>query len=128
MSGRRSRDKGARIERAIVAALRGHDLTAEKISRTGYAGPDLRVRVLGQDRKVEVKARGHGFGQLYSWLSGSDILVIKADRAEPLVVMPLREAARIAAIVEKQGIPAQRESGRDPLPDETLRHERTQND
>jgi hypothetical protein len=34
---------------------------------------------------------------LYPWLGDADFLVVRADRAEPLVVLPLRLAAEIAA-------------------------------
>jgi hypothetical protein len=61
--------------------------------RTGYTGHDLSVRVLGADRRVEVKCRANGFRELYSWLSGVDLLVIRADRKEPLLVVPLALAA-----------------------------------
>jgi hypothetical protein len=36
-----------------------------------------------------VKARGDGFRQLYAWLTGFDLLIVKADRRDPLVVLPL---------------------------------------
>jgi hypothetical protein len=50
---------------------------------------------------IEVKCRGTGFGQLYKWLTGADILVIKRDRDEPLVVLPLRLAIEIAKAAER---------------------------
>jgi Holliday junction resolvase len=98
--GRRSRDKGARGERALVKFLRANGFAAEKISRTGYTGADLSVPLLGIKRTVEVKCRGDGFRQLYAWLSGRDLLVVKADHQEPLVVVPLKLAAEIAAAAE----------------------------
>jgi hypothetical protein len=51
---------------------------------------------------VEVKCRGDGFRRLYDWLDGADFLIVKADRLEPLVVLPLKLAAEIAAIAERQ--------------------------
>jgi hypothetical protein len=44
---------------------------------------------------VEVKCRAAGFGQLYDWLGARDLLVLKADRQEPLVVLRLSLAAKI---------------------------------
>jgi hypothetical protein len=38
---------------------------------------------------LEVKARAEGFRELYSWLGGRDVLIVKADRQEPLVVLRL---------------------------------------
>jgi hypothetical protein len=58
---------------------------------------DLTVPVLNIDRVVEVKCRADGFRELYKWLVDRDILIVRADRSEPLVVLPLKLAAEIAA-------------------------------
>jgi hypothetical protein len=50
---------------------------------------------------VEVKVRAHGFGQLYAWLDGREILIVRQDRREPLVILPLRLAAEIAGHAER---------------------------
>jgi hypothetical protein len=50
------------------------------------------VPLLGVDRWVEVKARRHGFAELYRWLVKHDLLILKRDcrgscrneRARPL--------------------------------------------
>jgi Holliday junction resolvase len=107
--GRASRQKGNRAERAIVRLLQEKfGFAAERVPLSGAArgrfGGDVSVPLLGVDRRVEVKCRGNGFRQLYDWLEGHDFLVVKADRLEPLVVVPLRFAAEIAAIAER--IPA----------------------
>jgi hypothetical protein len=70
---------------------------ARKVSRAYQAGHDLEL-LLGDDRmlRIECKARTDGFRELYSWLTGHDVLVIKADRQEPLVVLRLGLAAEIA--------------------------------
>ena len=44
---------------------------------------------MGRDLCVEVKCRAQGFRELYSWLEQRDVLIIKADRQEPLVVTRL---------------------------------------
>jgi hypothetical protein len=59
------------------------------------------VSLLGIDRVVEVKVRGSGFRQIYEWLAGRDLLVVRADRAQPLVVLSLKLAAEIAAAAER---------------------------
>ncbi len=101
--GKRSRDKGNRTERAIVKALQ--NLGAERVPLSGSAGGsytgDLTVPLLGADRVVEVKARKDGFRELYSWLEQRDLLVVKADRKEPLVVLRLDLAARVAMAAER---------------------------
>jgi hypothetical protein len=53
------------------------------------------------DRCIEVKVRAGGFATLYDWLKESDLLVIKADRREPLVVIPLALAVEIASAAER---------------------------
>lgn len=103
--GRASRDKGNRIERALVAFMQDHGFAAERVPLSGAArgrfGGDISLPLLGVDRRVEVKGRANGFARLYGWLDDVDLLVLKADRREPLVVLPLRFAAEIAAAAER---------------------------
>jgi hypothetical protein len=96
MSGRRSRDKGARTERALTRLLLGYGVPARKVSAMYKRGEDLRVMVGAIERSVEVKSRAAGFRQLYDWLKQRDLLIVKADRQEPLVVVRLSLAAEIA--------------------------------
>ena len=102
--GKGPRQKGNRAERAIVKFLQDRGLAAERIPLSGSAGGsfvgDLTVPLLGADLVVEVKCRADGWRELYRWLEGRDLLVVKADRAEPLVILPLRLAAEIAAAAE----------------------------
>ena len=53
------------------------------------------------DRCVEVKVRGTGFAQLYKWLASRDLLVVRCDGGQPLVVCPLKLAIEIAIAAEK---------------------------
>ncbi|MDR3420103.1 MAG: hypothetical protein P4L80_02485 [Xanthobacteraceae bacterium] len=102
--GRRSREKGNRTERALVRFFQDHGFAAERVPLSGGAGGsyrgDLTVPLLGVDRVVEVKARAGGFRELYRWLDGRDLLVVKADRRSPLVIVPLALAAKIARAAE----------------------------
>jgi Holliday junction resolvase len=99
--GASPRQKGNRSERAITRYLLERGFAAERVPLSGSAGGsylgDLTVPIIGISRVVEVKARANGFRQLYAWLADRDILIIKADRREPLVVLPLKLAAEIAA-------------------------------
>jgi len=99
--GRASRDKGNRAERAIVRYLQVRGFAAERVPLSGSAGGsylgDLTVPILNIDRIVEVKCRADGFRELYRWLIDRDILIVRADRSQPLVVLPLKLAAEIAA-------------------------------
>jgi hypothetical protein len=109
--GRRSRDKGNRSERALVAYLQARGFAVERIPLSGSCGGrfvgDVTVPLLGRDRRAEVKIRANGFRELYRWLIDRDLLVVRADRREPLVVVPLKLAADIAAAAEqgKRGNP-----------------------
>jgi Holliday junction resolvase len=103
---KRSRDKGARTERAIVRLLQERGFAAEKVSGMYKPGSDLSVSLLGADRRVEVKCRGNGFRELYHWLNGADFLIVKADRLEPLVVIPFRLAIEIAKAAQNSRVVA----------------------
>ena len=52
------------------------------------------------DRRIEVKCRGNGFRELYRWLDGADFLIVRADRARPLVIVPFHLAIEIAKAAE----------------------------
>jgi Holliday junction resolvase len=102
MSGGKSpRRKGDRTERAIVRFLQDRGFAAERVPLSGAAGGsylgDITVPVLNVDRVVEVKCRADGFRELYKWLEARDLLIVRADRKEPLVVLPLKLAAEIVA-------------------------------
>jgi len=103
--GRKSRDKGNRAERAFVRALQDKGFPAERVPLSGAAGGsyagDVRVPILGVDRTVEVKVRARGFSQLYDWLEGRDVLVVRADRRAPLVILPFNLAIKIACAAER---------------------------
>jgi Holliday junction resolvase len=108
--GRASRQKGNRAEQALVRFLQERGFAAERVPLSGAArgkfGGDISVPLLGVDRRVEVKARANGFARLYDWLAGNDFLIVKCDRAEPLVVIPLKLAAEIAAKAEATRAPS----------------------
>jgi Holliday junction resolvase len=105
MSGRRSRDKGSRTERAIVRALQDRGIAGKKISGLYKPGADLSIPVLGVDRATEVKCRATGFAELYRWLVDRDLLIVKRDRAEPLVILRLGLATEIVTAAEKGRMP-----------------------
>ena len=102
MSGRRSRSKGARTERSIVRALQANGIAAVRVPLSGAVGGrfagDIVLPLMGRDLCVEVKARADGFRELYSWLNQRDVLIVKADHREPLVVLRLSLAAEIAKL------------------------------
>jgi hypothetical protein len=103
--GRAPRQKGNRTERAIVRLLQDHGLAGERVPLSGAArgrfGGDISVPALGRDLRGEAKCRGNGFNRLYDWLEGRDFLVLRADRRELLVVVPLKLAAEIVMMAER---------------------------
>lgn len=87
---KRSRNKGYRTERNLLIELRKHGIKALRVplsgSCEGFAG-DLIV----ENKTAEVKARAKGFKELYKWLQDRDLLFLKADFRDYLVVMRLDE-------------------------------------
>lgn len=102
MSGSGPRNKGARTERGIVKVLQASGIATVRVPLSGAVGGrfagDIVLPLMGRDLCVEVKARADGFRELYSWLNGRDMLIVKADRQEPLVVLRLSLAAEIAKV------------------------------
>ncbi len=100
MSGRAPRRKGDRVERAVLAELKGAGLAVKRVplsgSAAGYPG-DLSVQLGGRERCVEVKARAD-FKTLHSWLENRDALILKADRKAPLVVLKLQDLLDILEV------------------------------
>ena len=110
--GKPSRDKGARVEREMVHALNYiPGVVAERVPLSGAAGGsyvgDISFEITpgAGDQKpqpmvAEVKARksGDGFKTLERWLGSNDMLFLKRNRAEPLLVMPLATLRRILGV------------------------------
>ena len=113
MSGKKSRSKGARSERALVNLLREHGLDAVRVPLSGACkgfradveirgklrisadGDSVTTHELDPPLKIESKVRANGFKQIYNWLDGNDALAIKADGKEWLVVVPLKEWVKL---------------------------------
>ena len=89
--GKSQRDKGARCEREIAKLL-----GAERVPLSGACGGryggDLQHGYLGRG---EVKVRGNGFRQLYTWLEGNDFLCVKASRKPWLVVLRANDVKKL---------------------------------
>src|SRR5262249_31458444 len=95
MSGARHRQKAVREERMLVGIARDSGFAAERVPLSGSVGRqrfsgDIVFPLLGHDLCVESKVGDNGFRQLYHWLQGRDLLVVRADRRAPLVVLPMR--------------------------------------
>lgn len=93
--GRRSKQKGDRMEREVVNRFLAAGVSSERVPLSGAAGGsytgDLTVVVNNQDWLGECKARADGFRQQYDWLEGNRLLFLKADRRATLVCMTLED-------------------------------------
>ena len=87
----KQREKGKRVEYQIRDMLRKfgecHRVPCSGRAE-GFKG-DLRLYISNKEYRVEVKARKQGFKQIQAWLEHADLLVIKIDRQEPIVVLRL---------------------------------------
>jgi Holliday junction resolvase len=111
MSGARHRRKSDRIEREIVDRHRELGVHAERYPLSGASrfrgsGHDVDLYLFGQDEApivVEVKGRknGAGFTTLEKWLGEFDVLFLRRNNADPLVVLPWRVWAALLAKVPR---------------------------
>ena len=82
--GKQQRDKGARREREFA-----HLVGGERVPLSGAAGGSFAGDVrLPNGWRVQVKARADGWRTLYALLADADLLALKADRRDWLVVLP----------------------------------------
>jgi Holliday junction resolvase len=101
MGGAKHRVKGSRIEREIVAAHLAIGIKAERIPMSGAArfrGDSHDITLYCPDPlRCEVKARknGAGFATLEKWLAENDVLFLRRNNAEPMVVLPWRLLAKL---------------------------------
>lgn len=105
MSGRRSRNKGSRIEREVVHLHIDIGIHAERVPLSGAAGGsfsgDVDIYIDGKDEaplvtEVKARANGEGFKTLENWLGeDNDALFLRRDRSEHMVVLPWRTWVRL---------------------------------
>jgi hypothetical protein len=85
---------------SLLVCARSHGLVCSRVALSGAAdGPwsgDIDLELAGRSYKVEVKAR-RSFTTLHGWILSPDLLLLKADRQQPLAVMPLDLLAELAA-------------------------------
>lgn len=86
--------------------MQAKGFAAARVPLSGAAGGrfsgDVVMPLMGRDLCLEVKARADGFRELYGWLVDRDVLIVKADRQEPLVVVRLSLAVEISQATAKQ--------------------------
>jgi len=101
------RRKGGRVEREIVAAHKALGIHAERYPLSGASrfrghGHDVDLYPYGLDQAplcAEIKARkgGAGFTTLENWLGDYDVMFLKRNHADSLVVLPWRTWAQLLA-------------------------------
>lgn len=95
--GMKSKRKGYTAENQLVHTFRNAGVKAERCPLSGGAigtrwrGFDLLADMFGRELRIENKILARGFQTLYKWIEPDtvDMLVIRADRSEPLAVVPL---------------------------------------
>jgi Holliday junction resolvase len=111
MSGARHRRKGDRCERELVERHKALGVHAERYPLSGASrfrgsGHDLDLYLFGREEApavCESKARkdGAGFTTLEKWLAEYDVLFLRRNNADPLVVLPWRVWARLLERVRR---------------------------
>jgi hypothetical protein len=95
--GAKSRNKGKRGEREVVALARQHGLHAERTWQTAQA-PDPTTRscdVEIEGEPFQVKIQSDGFSRLYHELEGVRGVFLRCDRGEWLVVLRAGDYLRL---------------------------------
>ncbi|MFZ0147963.1 MAG: hypothetical protein WCB70_22860 [Xanthobacteraceae bacterium] len=105
MSGAKHKRKGDRCEREIVAAHKALGIHAERYPLSGASrfrgtSHDVDLYLFGHEEApavAEVKARknGSGFAQLERWLGEYDVLFLRRNNINPLVLLPWRVWAQL---------------------------------
>ena len=111
MSGSRHRHVGNACEREVVDSHRDLGVHAERYPLSGSSrfrgsGHDLDIYAFGTDEAplvAEVKKRrnGAGFTTLERWLGDYDLLVLRRNHADPMMVLPWRVWARLLERVRR---------------------------
>ncbi len=95
--GLKSKSKGKRGEREIVALARAHDLPAERTWHTAQSA-DAHPRccdVLIAGRPAQVKIAANSFQGLYAALDGVEMAFLRSDRREWIVVLRAEDYLRL---------------------------------
>lgn len=113
MSGAKHRQKGDRAEREVVERHKKLGIKAERYPLSGASrfrgsGHDVDIYAFGTNEAplvAEVKSRktGAGFSMLERWLAEYDILFLRRNNADPMVVLPWRVWQRLLTGKEPAG-------------------------
>lgn len=92
--GKKSKDKGYRGENELRKKLEDRGIPTKRVPLSGasdFQKGDLILDI--KDKKIlgEVKWRKNGFKQIYKWIEEADVLFIKRDYSDYLVVQRLKD-------------------------------------
>ena len=109
MPGRSPRQKGDRLERFIVNELRAAGIDAYRVplsgAMRGFKG-DIHIKSSTRNLTMEAKSRKAGFKFIYDSLGDNDLLCVRVDRDDPLVIMPLSTFTEVLSTKERTNPPA----------------------
>jgi hypothetical protein len=93
------KQKGARLEHAVVKIFQSFGIKAEKVPLSGVLWKthpgDVNVHFdTGPHQVLECKSRKQ-FSTLYGWLENRSLLVLKGDRKPALMVLPLEDFLKL---------------------------------
>ena len=84
----------------MVDLCQAGGIPAQRVPLSGAAGGmfggDIQVETRSGRQKLECKTRARAWKAEYGWLEGNDLLVVKRDRSEPLVIMRLSDWIKLA--------------------------------
>ena len=89
--GKKSRTKGARLEREVVSILKNAGRNAKRTAPLQTYQPNNEPDIDSDGLRIEVKGRRNGFIQIYQWLEGNDWLILKANGKPYLLVKKLED-------------------------------------
>lgn len=98
----RQKQKGDREERSVVDRLRALGFEAFRTLESGARsdGSDT-WDINADDLKVECKMRATGFGLIYRWIAGRDILTLRVNNKSRLWVLTEETFEKILKIKNK---------------------------
>jgi len=96
------RAKGKRVEYKIRDRLRriGECYRVPCSGSSEGFKTDLHLYISNKVYRVEVKARKEGFKQIRDWLEEADMLIVKIDRQEPIIILSLNTLEELLGLAE----------------------------
>lgn len=93
MSGKYTRDRGARYEREVVNEAKAFGLDAKRVPLSGAAEGfkgDVLIEANGVTYQCELKRRKKLSSYLTDYLADNDAVIVREDNGRSMVIMPLK--------------------------------------